>query len=142
VQRGLVVARAAQGQELGEPREAADQVLRMGHERETQEVDLLGFVEPVRRGQAETQLRFAGFAAHVRFELIEQRGHEVERDPHLRGLREDRHHSPVILQGVQAHPGQHEGAVQGVAVRRLMHVPEDGHPHGVVHRPPTPSLPT
>jgi hypothetical protein len=44
------------------------------------EVDLLGFVEPVRREEAQAQLRFASLPVDVGLDLIEERRHEVEGD--------------------------------------------------------------
>jgi hypothetical protein len=41
---------------------------------------------------------------------------------------------------VQAHPGQHEGAVQGIPVGRLVHVPEHGHVDRSRQCSPAPSV--
>jgi len=139
-QRGLVVAGPAQGEQLREPREAADQVLGMGHEGRAQQVDLLGLVEPVRGGQAQAELRLARLSAHVGVELVEQGGHEVEGHADLRGLGQELHHPPVVLQGMEADPGQDERAVERIPVRRLVHVPEHGHVRGHGRENPRASL--
>ena len=80
----------------------------------------------VGRLQAQLQVAIARLVPCERLQLDQQRGHEVERDLHARELPEQRDHPPVILERVQAHPGQDVLPGEEVLIEGLVHVPQDG----------------
>jgi len=63
-------------------------------------------------------------ATGVLFELHAQRRHDVEGGMEVGEFAEDFDHAPVIFQGMQTRPREHVTPVFGVAVLRLMHVPQ------------------
>ena len=59
------------------------------------------------------------------FELDEKRRNQVERDLDRGMLPQDRHHAPVVFDGVHPDPRQHVLAGEQVLIERLVHVPQD-----------------
>src|SRR2546430_3180556 len=77
------------------------------------------------RLEAQLEIPVAGAAGGKRLQLNQQRGHEVEGDPDLGKLLQERHHAVVILQRVQPDPRQEMLASGQIFVEGLVHVPED-----------------
>jgi hypothetical protein len=61
-----------------------------------------------------------------RFELHQERRHEVERHADVRKLAQQRDHAVVVLEGMKADPRQHVLVGGPIFVIRLVHVPQDG----------------
>ena len=79
-----------------------------------------------RRLQSEIEVPIARLLARECFELHQERGHQIERDPDPGKLTQQRHHAPVVLQGMQPDPREDVLPREQVLVERLMHVPQDG----------------
>ena len=63
--------------------------------------------------------------AGIFFDLLGQQRDEIEGRVNPGEFLQNLHHAPVIFQGVQPGPRQHVLSRRGVAVLRLVHVPED-----------------
>ena len=77
------------------------------------------------------------FSAGVFFELHSQRGHDIERGMHARKFLDHADHAPVILERVKARPRKHVTPGGGIAILRLVHVPQD-HQVNAIHREAAP----
>jgi hypothetical protein len=88
------------------------------------EEDPLLVGQVLRRFEPDVQVAVTGAAFGERLELHEQGRHEVEREPHVRELAEQRRHPVVVLQRVQAHPRQDVLPRHQVLVERLVVVPQ------------------
>src|SRR5262249_6081465 len=93
--------------------------------------ELLGVFE------CQVEPRFMEDAACVFLELQSKRRHNIEGCVKSRKLLQNFHHTPVVLQGMQARPRQHIPPRFRIAVLRLMHVPQHNQVDPV-HRPHRP----
>lgn len=71
-------------------------------------------------------MAIVGLLGGKRLDLHQQRRHEVEGHPNRGKLAEHGDHAPVVLDGVQSHPGQDVLTGGEVLVIRLVHVPQQG----------------
>jgi hypothetical protein len=81
--------------------------------------------EQFRRLHAELQMAVPRFLTSERLQLDEQRGNQVERDPHRGMVPQERHHAPVVFDGVHPDPRQHMLPRQQVLIEGLVHVPQN-----------------
>ena len=79
-----------------------------------------------RRLHAQLERPIARAVLGERFQLHEERRHQVERDLDRRELAQDRRHAEIIFEGMQADPRQDVLAGDQVLVERLVHVPQQG----------------
>ena len=79
------------------------------------------------RGRLQPQLEVPvpGAVGRERFDLDQQRGHQVERHADRGEFAQQRYHAPVIFKGVQADPRKDVLAGHQILVERLMHMPEE-----------------
>jgi hypothetical protein len=75
------------------------------------------------------QMRVPGAVVGKGADLRQQRRHQVERDTNAREFAQQRHHAPVVLDGVEPHPRQDVVTGGEIHVIRLMHVPQEGEFH-------------
>ena len=96
----------------------------------------LGLVQRVRGFQTDKEMTIPRLPVRERLDLDQQRRHQVEGDADARELAEQRHHAPVVLDGVQTHPREDVLAGREVLVIGLMHVPEQGEssPWAIIER--------
>ena len=100
------------------------EVLEDEHDVEVRQLD--------RRLEAQLEIAIARPIFGERFELNEQRWNEVEGGANIRELPQERDHSVVVLEPVQAHPRQDVLLGGEILVKGLVHVPQDGDlGHGV-----------
>ena len=78
----------------------------------------------VRGLESDLEMAIARLLVGERFELHEQRRHQVEGGFDRGELAQQRDHPPVILDGVEPHPGKHVLPRRQVLVKRLVHVPQ------------------
>jgi len=80
-------------------------------------------------GRLETQVEepVARLVGGERFELHQQRRHQIEGHLDAGKLAQQRHHAVVVLQRVQADPRQDVLPRDEVFVVRLVHVPQQGY---------------
>src|ERR1700757_3102620 len=69
--------------------------------------------------------RFPELAAGVLLDLRGERRNKIEGRVNSGKLAKNSYHSPVIFEGVQARPGKQVLASGGIAILRLVHVPEN-----------------
>ena len=77
------------------------------------------------------------FSAGVLLELRAQRRHDVERGMHAGKFLDHANHAPVILERMKARPRKHVAPGRGIAILRLVHVPQH-HQVDAVHRDAAP----
>jgi len=77
--------------------------------------------------------RLVELAAGVFLELHAERRHHVEGGMEPGNFREHLHHAPIVLHGVEAGPRENVAAALGVAILRLVHVPQH-HQVDAIHR--------
>jgi hypothetical protein len=127
VQRRPLRHGAAEVPQLEEARPGRHQHVRHQEER-AQGERLLVRRERGGRHQADPQLALRRPVLRVRLQLVDERRNQVEGRVHGRRGCQRLQHAEVVAQRVQAHPGQQERAVHRVAVRRLVHVPDERDP--------------
>ena len=76
-----------------------------------------------RFSRAQMMKRVARFSRGIFSHLLHHGGHQVKRLVHFRKLLEDAHHAVVVLERVQARPGQIVFAGDQVLIKGLVHVP-------------------
>ncbi len=109
--------------QLGESRPALNVIL-IYLKGAIEDFPFLRGIQFVRRGERNVEPRLAEFAAGVLFDLFGEQRHEIEGGVHAGKFVEHFYHAPVIFQGVQTRPREHVTARGGIAILRLMHVPD------------------
>ncbi len=69
--------------------------------------------------------RFSKLAARVLLNLRGEGGDEIERCVDAGKFAKDFHHAPVVFEGMQARPRKQVLSGGGIAVLRLVHMPEN-----------------
>ena len=77
-----------------------------------------------RRTECQSEPRLVEVATGVLTELCGERGYDVDRGVDAWKFFKHAHHPPIVLDRVQAGPGQHVRPGGRVAILRLMHMPE------------------
>ena len=78
------------------------------------------------RLQAQVEVPVVRAVGGEGLELHQERRNQVERHPDGRKFAQQRDHPVVVLQGVEANPGEDVLAGDQIFVVRLVHVPEEG----------------
>ena len=112
------------------PRPARHQIVVIQLKRALEYFRLLLRRQRLRRRKCRVKPRLLESPAGIILNLRRERRHHVERRMHAGEFLHDLHHSPVILQRVQARPRQHVAPRRRVAVLRLMHVPDQNDVNG------------
>ena len=104
----------------------------MDHEEIVEQVIHVVGRERIGRQPRDAQVLVLRATLRVGGQLQQQAGHQVDRGAHLGHFLEQHRHAPIILGGVQAHPGHGILAADIIRVVGLMLVPEEGQGH-IVH---------
>ena len=78
----------------------------------------------VRSGESKFEPGLAELSAGIFLNLLAKGGDKIEGSVNSGKFAQDFHHAPVVFQRVQPRPGEHVAPRPGVAILRLMHMPD------------------